>query len=63
MSGKTKKIVPLTIKEVKETLTPAERDEADNPGFLRQLELFIEGANNTPDPDERGRKYMVESVR
>ena len=63
MSGETKKTVPLTLEELKEPLTPAERDEADNPDFLHQMELFIEGVNNISDLDERLRNLMVETAR
>ena len=63
MSRETNKIVPLTLEELKEPLTPAERDEADNPNFLHQLQLFIEGVNNTTNLNVQRRKCMVEAMR
>ena len=63
MSLATEKMVPLTLEELKESLTPAERNEADNPDFLHQLELYVEGVKNISDLDERRRKCMIEATR
>ena len=53
----------LTIKELKEPLSPAEREEMDNPDYLPQLNLFIEGVNNIPNLKEELRHAFTQLLR
>ena len=54
---------PLTLEEFKEPLTPAEREEADNPYFIRQLNMFIEGLNSIENLSEKQRNIATEQFR
>ena len=57
------KVTPLTLKELKEPLTAIEKLEADNPLFLEQLVLFIDGINSMPNLTKEQRKVMTEALR
>ena len=57
------KVTPLTLKELKEPLTANEKLEADNPLFLEQLVLFIDGINSMPNLTKEQRKVMTEALR
>ena len=56
-------MAPLTIEELKEPLSPVEREEMDNPDYLPQLKLFIEGINNIPNLKIEARHHFTESLR
>ena len=59
----SREITPLTITELKEPLSPAEREEMDNPDCLPLLNLFIEGVNNIPDLKMKTRLAFTELLR
>ena len=54
---------PLTLEEFKEPLTPAEREEADNPYFIHPLNMFIEGLNSIPNLSKSQRNIATEQFR
>ena len=57
------KVSPLTLEELKEPLTPAERQEMDNPDYLQQLILFIEGVNSITDLSKHQRQAVAGQIR
>ena len=56
-------IKPITVEEVKEPLSPQERQEVDRDDFRIPLEFFLEGMNTNPQTSEEAREGALLKVR
>ena len=57
------KMILLTVAELKEPLTPAERKEMENPFYLHQLNLYIKAVNSIPNLGEKQRNDIADLLR
>ena len=57
------RVIPLTLAELEEPLTPDERKEMENPSYLHQLNLYIEAVNSIPNLGNTRRNNIAEQLR